>query len=102
MLQHVLDALAAIDDLPGLTISQVAGWGRSRGRGAAQPVREAGHALAAKSKVEIVVPDDMVDRVVHAIVQAGRTGKPGDGKVFVTEVSSAVRVRTGEAGETAL
>jgi nitrogen regulatory protein PII len=102
MLQHVLDALAAFDDLPGVTISPVAGWGRTKARNAAHAVREAGHALARKSKLEVVVSDDMVDRVVDAIVRAAHTGNPGDGKVFVSAVDGAVRIRTGERDAAAL
>lgn len=102
MLEHVLDALAALQGLPGVTVSQVIGWGRSRAVGVAKPVREAGHAFAPKSKVEVVVPDELVAPVVDAIVQAARTGKPGDGKVFVYDVADVVQVRTGERGAAAI
>jgi nitrogen regulatory protein P-II 1 len=102
MLEHVLDALAAIEGLPGVTISEVSGWGKSGATNAQRPVREAGHAFARKSKVEIVVPDAVVDRVVDAIVQAARTGQPGDGKVFVHDLTDAVKIRTGEHGEVAI
>lgn len=102
MLEHVLDALAAIEGLPGVTISEVIGWGKSRAAGAHRVVREAGHGFARKSKVEIVVRDAMVERVVEAIVRAARTGKPGDGKVFVYALSDTVKIRTGERGEGAI
>lgn len=102
MLNHVLDGLAAIENLPGVTISEVMGWGKSRASDAQQPVRQAGHAFARKSKVEIVVPDAMVDQVVEAIVRAARTGKAGDGKVFVHELSDVFKVRSGERGEAAI
>ena len=102
MLEHVLDALSALDDLPGVTISQILGWGKSRSVDAEHPVYEAGHAVAAKTKVEIVVPDEWAERVVEAIAQAARTGKPGDGKVFVYDVAEAVKIRTGDRGEPAL
>ncbi len=102
MLVHVLDALMRIDQLPGLTISDVKGWGKSRAVGVRRPVREAGHAFARKTKVEVVVTDDMVEQVVGAVVRAARTGKPGDGKVFVYELAEAVKVRSGERGESAV
>lgn len=102
MLEHVLDALASIEGLPGVTVSDVIGWGKSSAftTGAISP--DSGRALAGKSKVEIVVPDAMVDEVVDVIVRAARTGKPGDGKVFVYEVSDAVKIRTGKRGEAAI
>ena len=102
MLEHVLGALATIEGLPGVTVSEVRGWGKSRAADAQHPVREAGHAFARKSKVEIVVPDALVDQVVEAVVRAARTGKPGDGKVFVYELEGAVKIRTGERGEAAI
>lgn len=102
MLQHVLDALAALEDLPGVTISEVTGWGKSRAVNAEAPVQEAGHALARKSKLELVVRDAMADDVVDAIVRAARTGKPGDGKVFVYDLSRAVKIRTGERDDAAV
>lgn len=102
MLEHVLDALAAIEGLPGVTISEVIGWGKSRAAGVQRPVREAGHAFARKSKLEIVVPDAMLDQVVETIVRAACTGKPGDGKVFVYDLTDAVRIRTCDHGEAAI
>ena len=102
MLEHVLDALAAIEHLPGVTISDVIGWGKKRAINTDKSANDAGRALAPKSKVEIVVVDAMVDQVVDAIVQAAHTGKPGDGKVFVHELTCIVKVRTGEQGEAAI
>lgn len=102
MLESVLNALAAIEDLPGLTVSQVEGWGRSRLADSEQAVEEAGHAFAKKTKIEIVVPGSLSNRVVEAIVKSARTGQPGDGKVFVHEVSRAIRIRTGDEGPAAV
>lgn len=99
MLENVLRALAAIDELPGLTVSQVLGWGQSRAAGAEDPVFEAGHAFARKTKLEVVVRDELADLVVAALVEAARTGRAGDGKVFVSEIGRAIRVRTGEEGD---
>lgn len=102
MLPFVCDALEGIPELPGVTISQVAGFGRTRGAGAPEVHAEAGRDFAKKTKVEVVVPDALADRVVEAITKAARTGKPGDGKIFVIEVAQVVRIRTGERGEDAL
>ena len=102
MLQYVCDALEAIEGLPGVTISQVAGFGKTRGLDAPEVHAEAGRDFAKKTKVEVVVPDALADRVVEAITRAAHTGKPGDGKVFLIDVAGAVRIRTGERGEDAL
>ena len=102
MLENVLRALAAIDELPGLTVSQVLGWGQSRAAETEDPVFEGGHAFARKTKLEVVVRDELADRVVTALVEAARTGRTGDGKVFVLPVENAVRIRTEEAGDSAV
>lgn len=102
MLEHVLDALAAIEGLPGVTISEVRGSGKTRAANVKRPVREAGHSFAPKSKLEIVVPNAMLDQVVDAIVQAARTGRRGDGKVFIHDLSDVVKIRTGDRGEVAI
>jgi nitrogen regulatory protein P-II 2 len=80
----------------GLTVTEVRGYGRQKGktevyRGAEYEVK-----LLPKVKVEIAVSDDLVSKVVEAIVQAANTGKIGDGKVFVSDLESALRIRTGE------
>ncbi|HBL31604.1 MAG TPA: GlnB [Acidobacteria bacterium] len=99
MVDNVLLALDAITELPGLTVSQVLGWGRQRGATVQDPVREAGHTFAKKTKLEIVVTDELAPRVVQAIVETARTGRAGDGKIFVSEVKEVVRIRTGERAE---
>ena len=86
----------------GLTITEVRGFGRQKGhtelyRGAEYVVD-----FLPKVKVEIVIQDDMVDRAIEAIIKAARTGKIGDGKIFVTAVEQVVRIRTGESGEAAV
>jgi nitrogen regulatory protein P-II 1 len=98
MLEKVLEALRGHPELPGVTVSQVVGWGKSRAEDAAEKLTLGSHAFAKKTKLEIVVPDDQVDRVVDLVVTAARTGRPGDGKIFVIEVTDSVRVRTGERG----
>jgi len=102
MLEPVLRALAGIGDLPGLTVSQVIGWGRSRMDDPEHTVDEAGHAFAKKTKLELFVPDSLASRVVEAIVRSAHTGRPGDGKVFELEVLRAVKIRTGHEDDAAL
>jgi nitrogen regulatory protein PII len=102
MLEHILDALESIEGWPGGTRSKVLGWGKSRAAGVAAPVRAAGHAFAPKSQLEVVVPDEMVEAVLSAIEGAARTGKPGDGKVFVIDALDALKIRTGERGDAAI
>ena len=86
----------------GLTVTEVKGFGRQKGhtelyRGAEYTVD-----FLPKVKVEVVVADAMVDKAIDAIIKAARTGKIGDGKIFVTNVSQAVRIRTGETDEDAV
>lgn len=89
-------------DVTGMTVSEVSGYGRQRGhtevyRGADYRVD-----LVPKVRVEVVVADDAVDKVIDAVTRAARTGKIGDGKVWVVPVDTVVRVRTGERGAHAL
>lgn len=98
MLEKVMRALAEMDDLPGVTVSQVIGWGSSRATDSEEPVHEAGHCFARKTKVEIVLPDALASRVVETISRAAHTGRFGDGKIFVIDVADVVRIRTGERG----
>jgi nitrogen regulatory protein P-II 1 len=89
-------------DITGMTVSEVSGYGRQRGhteiyRGADYHVD-----LVPKLCVEVVVDDDLVEKVIDAVIQAARVGKIGDGKVWVTPVDTVVRVRTGERGADAL
>ena len=102
MLDKVLLALEQLGDLPGLTVSHVAGWGKARARNAKDVVDEGAHRFAKKVKLEIVVGDHLVDRVVATIEREAHGGNPGDGKIFVFEVVEAVKIRTGERGTAAL
>ena len=95
MVEEILRRLEALD-IPGLTLSEVRGWGRSRAEGAQDTVQEAGHAFARKAKIEIVVPDALAPAIAEAIADAARTGRPGDGKIFVSDVERAVSIRTGK------
>jgi nitrogen regulatory protein P-II 1 len=100
-LDEVREALSDIG-VSGLTVTEVKGFGRQKGhtelyRGAEYVVD-----FLPKVKIEIVVADDMVEQVLEAIVKAARTGKIGDGKIFVTTVEQVVRIRTGETNEAAI
>ena len=100
-LEEVREALADVG-VSGLTVTEVKGFGRQKGhtelyRGAEYVVD-----FLPKVKVEVVIPDTLVDRAIEAIVKAARTGKIGDGKIFVTAVEQVVRIRTGESGEAAV
>ena len=100
-LDEVREALAEVG-VNGLTVTEVKGFGRQKGhtelyRGAEYVVD-----FLPKIRVEMVIPDSMVDEVIEAIVKAARTGKIGDGKIFVTPVEQAIRIRTSESGDAAL
>jgi nitrogen regulatory protein P-II 1 len=102
---HLLDAVKnALQEVGvvGMTVTEVKGFGRQRGhtelyRGAEYVVD-----FLPKVKVEVAVPDELVDRAIEAIVTAAKTGKVGDGKIFVTNLAQVYRIRTGETGEQAL
>ena len=100
-LDEVREALAEVG-VTGLTVSEVKGFGRQKGhtelyRGAEYVVD-----FLPKVKIEVVVSDNLVEGVIEAIVKAARTGKIGDGKIFVTPVEQVVRIRTGETDESAV
>ena len=100
-LEEVREALAEVG-VTGLTVTEVKGFGRQKGhtelyRGAEYVVD-----FLPKVRVEAIVADDLVDRAIEAIIKAARTGKIGDGKIFVTAVEQVVRIRTGETGNAAI
>jgi nitrogen regulatory protein P-II 1 len=100
-LDEVREALSEIG-VSGLTVTEVKGFGRQKGhtelyRGAEYVVD-----FLPKVKIEIVVADDMLEQAIEAIIKAARTGKIGDGKIFVTSVEQVVRIRTGETNEAAI
>jgi len=86
----------------GMTISDVRGHGRQKGHTETYRGREYSVDLLPKIKLEMVLPDNLVDSVVDAIVQTAGSGKIGDGKVFISDISEAIRIRTAEKGEFAL
>jgi nitrogen regulatory protein P-II 1 len=100
-LDEVRESLSEIG-VSGLTVTEVKGFGRQKGhtelyRGAEYVVD-----FLPKVKVEVVVPDKLLDQAIDAIVKAARTGKIGDGKIFVTGVDQVLRIRTGETDEAAI
>jgi nitrogen regulatory protein P-II 1 len=97
-LQEVQDALDQLG-VSGLTVSEVVGCGRQKGYTEQYRGVRANISLLPKIKVESVVPSDVADSAVDAIVAAARTGAIGDGRVFVYEVEQSIRIRTGEDGE---
>jgi nitrogen regulatory protein P-II 1 len=97
-LQEVQDALDQLG-VSGLTVSEVVGCGRQKGYTEQYRGVRANISLLPKIKVESVVPSDVADDVVEAIVGAARTGRVGDGRVFVYPVEQSIRIRTGEYGE---
>lgn len=96
-LSKVIDALRAMEGLPGVTVSEVKGFGKNRARNAKDKVVEDFIEYAKKTKLEIVVPDQLVPAVVNVIESSARTGRPGDGLIFVSNVDEIVRIRTGES-----
>ena len=92
---EVKDALAGCN-VGGMTVTEVRGHGRQRGHSAVYRGREYEVSLLPKMKIEAVVPDDMVEDVVNAIMSAARTGEIGDGRVFVIPVEESRNIRTGE------
>ena len=100
-LEEVKEALNAID-ICGITISQVMGAGRQKGYKEQYRATEIEINILPKIKLEIVVPDALKDKVIGVIIKAARTGDIGDGKIFVTTVEEAIRIRTGETGNQAL
>ena len=100
-LEAVRDALSGIG-VQGLTVSEVRGFGRQKGQTEIYRGAEYIMQYVPKVKLEIAVDDDIADRVVEAVGNAARTGRIGDGKVFVLPLEGAMRVRTGEMGADAL
>tara|TARA_A100001037_G_C14818293_1_gene486463 strand:- start:65 stop:403 length:339 start_codon:yes stop_codon:yes gene_type:complete len=100
-LEEVKDALAEIG-VEGMTVSEVKGFGRQKGHTEIYRGSEYTVDFLPKVKLETVVGDDVADKVIDAITEAGKTGKIGDGKIFVIPVEESVRIRTGEKGDEAL
>ncbi|MER7115969.1 P-II family nitrogen regulator [Saccharomonospora azurea] len=102
---YALNAIrSALEELGvlGMTVGEVQGYGRQKGHTEVYRGAEYAVDFVAKTRVDVVTDDDLVDKVVDAVVAAAHTGRIGDGKVWVTPVETVVRVRTGERDEEAL
>ncbi|MGP8198706.1 MAG: P-II family nitrogen regulator [Limisphaerales bacterium] len=100
-LEEVKEALAAVG-AQGLTVSEVKGFGRQKGHTEIYRGSEYTVDFLPKIKIEVVLADPLVQQAVEAIVRAARTGKIGDGKVFVSDIERAIRIRTEETGDEAI
>lgn len=100
-LEDVKEALVSID-ITGMTVSDVKGYGRQQGHSELYRGAEYVVDFLPKIKIEVAVNDEMVDKVISTISEAAKTGKIGDGKIFVSDISRVVRIRTGETDNEAL
>jgi nitrogen regulatory protein P-II 1 len=100
-LDDVKSALMEIG-IKGITVSEVKGFGRQKGHTELYRGSEYHVDFLPKSKLEVIVTDDMVDPAVEVITKVARTGQVGDGKIFILPVEDAIRIRTGESGDTVL
>ena len=100
-LENVKEALHALGVI-GMTVSEVKGFGRQKGHKELYRGAEYNIDFAPKLKIEVVVADEVVEKVVDAVQEAARTGNIGDGKIFILPVEEVVRIRTGETGEAAI
>lgn len=100
-LDEVKDALGEAG-IEGMTVSEVKGFGRQKGHTEIYRGSEYTVDFLPKIKIELVLPDDRVEAAITAIIRAAKTGKIGDGKIFVTPIEEAVRIRTEEKGERAV
>lgn len=100
-LEEVKEALSEIG-IEGMTVTEVKGFGRQKGHTEIYRGSEYSVDFLPKVKVEVAVPDELAQKAVETIVESAKTGKIGDGKVFIIPVEESVRIRTGEEGEEAL
>ncbi len=100
-LDDVKQALTELD-IKGMSVSEIKGFGRQRGHKEVYRGAEYQVDFVAKIKVEVIVDDSLVRKVVDTVVAAARTGQVGDGKIFVIPVDETIRIRTGESGESAI
>ncbi len=99
--ESVKEALREIG-IEGMTVSEVRGHGRQKGHTEVYRGREYTVDLLPKIKIEMVLPDDLTERVVEAILKSAKTGKIGDGKIFLSRIEEAIRIRNEERGDNAL
>ncbi len=100
-LEEVKEALVE-EGIRGLTISEVRGYGRQKGHTETYRGSEYRIEFVPKIKIEVVVEDSKVEKIIDAILKTGKTGQVGDGKIFIYNIEDAVRIRTGESGKDAL
>ena len=100
-LDEVKEALQELG-VQGMTVIEAKGYGRQKGQTELYRGAEYVVDFLPKVRIEVILADDMVDRAVEAVIRAARTGKIGDGKIFVTPVEQVIRIRTGESGESAI
>jgi nitrogen regulatory protein P-II 1 len=100
-LDAVKEALVALGH-HGMTVTEVRGFGRQKGQKETYRGAEYKIDFVPKIKLEVVVAKDAADKVINAVIKAAQTGQIGDGKIFVSEISRTIRIRTGETGESAL
>jgi nitrogen regulatory protein P-II 1 len=102
---HLLDAVkTALQEVGvvGMTVSEVKGFGRQKGHTETYRGSEYKVDFLPKVKIEVVLPDELVEKAVEAVLKTAKTGKFGDGKIFISDLEGAVRIRTGERGDEAL
>ena len=102
MLSKVSSTLQEIPNFPGMTVSNVRGFGREKGKGALHKIVEDLIDYVPKVMIEIIVHDEMLDEVVETIRANAHMGNKGDGKIFIYDVRDAIRIMTGESGEVAV
>ncbi len=100
-LDEIKEALTAMG-IQGMTVSEVKGFGRQRGHKEVYRGAEYQVDFVSKVKIDIIIDDDILDQTLEVIQQAAKTGKIGDGKIFISTIDNAIRIRTGESGNTAL
>jgi len=100
-LEDVKEALTAIG-VSGMSVTEIKGFGKQKGHTELYRGAEYVIDFIPKLKIEVVIPDELVEKVVEAIIKAAKTGKIGDGKIFIIPVEDAIRIRTGERGDSAL
>ena len=100
-LEEVKDALTEVG-IYGMTVTEVRGYGRQKGQKESYRGAEYTVEFVPKTKIEVAVADNLVEKVVEAILRTAKTGSIGDGKIFVTSLGEVIRIRTGEAGDRAL
>ena len=100
-LDEVKDALNALG-VQGMTVTEVKGFGRQKGHVELYRGAEYDISFIPKVKIELVIADSMADKVVSTIEEKAKTGKIGDGKIFISKIEEIIRIRTGERGETAI